>query len=221
MKESVNPGGIRNTVIVCVLFVLLVLFAVVYNTTRTPILSDEALRELGTFVLPRPREVAEFSLTDHKNEPFGVEQFQGMWSFVYFGFTSCPDICPVTLSVLAQVERQLQENSQKELYDNFQVVLVTVDPERDDVATLKQYVGNFSQGFIGVTGDNAEIGKLALQLNVAYGKAPDLDSPEGYQVEHSGNVVLLNPRGHYHGFIKMPHSVDQVISTYRTISSNF
>ncbi len=220
MEKPANRG-IRNTVIACVFFVLLVLLAVVYNTTRTPILSDEALRELGTFVLPRPREIADISLTDHKNMQFGVQQLQGVWSFVYFGFTSCPDICPVTLSVLAQVERHLQESAQKTLFEKFQVILVTVDPERDDVATLQQYVENFSHRFIGVTGKNIEIGKLARQLNVAYGKVPDLDSPVGYQVEHSGNIVVLNPQGHYHGFIKMPHSVEQVVETYRTLSSNF
>jgi len=220
MKTAKYPG-IRKTVIACVFFVVLVLAALVYNTTRTPILSDEALRELGTFVLPRPREVAGFSLVDHRNEQFGLEQLRGVWSFVYFGFTSCPDICPVTLSVLSQVERRLAEAGQPELYDNFQVVLVSVDPERDDVPTLKQYVGNFSERFIGVTGDNREIGKLAQQLNVAYGKVPDLNSAVGYQVEHSGNIVLLNPRGHYHGFIKMPHSVDQIADSYRTLSANF
>jgi len=216
-----SHSGIRNTVIACVGFVALVLLAVVYNTTRTPVLSDEALRELGTFVLPRPRALAEFSLVNHRSESFGLEQFQGVWSFVYFGFTSCPDICPVTLSVLSQVERQLKEQADVTLYENFQVILVSVDPERDDVATLKQYVENFSDRFIGVTGNNTEIGKLARQLNVAYGKVPDLSSPVGYQVEHSGNIVVLNPRGHYHGFIKMPHSTGQIIDSYRTLSANF
>ncbi|MBV1907277.1 MAG: SCO family protein [Pseudomonadales bacterium] len=220
MSEA-QQSGIRKTVIACAIFISLVLLALINNINRPVILSNEMLREQGTFVLPRPREIASIELVDHNGELFSLENIKGVWSFLYFGFTSCPDICPVTLAVLAEVERNLRQAEDAKLYEGYQVVLITVDPDRDDIETLKQYVSNFSKRFLGVTGDNLEIASLAQQLNVAYGKVPDSTNPESYQVEHSGNIVLVNPRGHYHGFIKIPHSSQQIIDSYRTLSANF
>ncbi len=210
--------GLQKTVSLCLTFVVIVLGMLVYKTTRSPQLSLEQLRERGVIVFERPREIAPFSLLAHSGEPFELKDLQGSWSFVFFGFTHCPDVCPTTLSVMAQAERQINRES-SEFANGFKGVLVTVDPERDDSETLGRYVSAFSEKFIGVGGETGELARLARQLNIAFAKVPGLN--EGYQIEHSANIVIINPLGHYQGIIKMPHKVDTLVLTYRSLAASF
>jgi protein SCO1/2 len=96
----------------------------------------------------------------------------------------------------------------------FRGVLVSVDPERDDTATLAQYVKAFSPRFLGLRGEREPLANFAQQLNATFAKLPDGD---GYQVDHTANIVIVNPRGHYAGFIKMPHQADTIAATYRAL----
>lgn len=207
-------GSIRDTVLLCVCFIAMVLGALLFSVTREPTLSPEALREQGVFVLPQPRELGPFQLTDARGGVFSNATLSGQWTFVFFGFTQCPDICPVSMSILGQAFRQLSDRD-PERAAQIQTILVTVDPERDDPATLKTYVQAFSDQFIGVTGQTLQLAEFARQVNVAFAKVPDENG--GYTMDHSGHIVVINPRGHYHGFIKMPHTVDKVLAAYQAL----
>ena len=121
-------GSVRSTVLLCLALISIVLGMLFFKMTRVPTLSDEQLREKGVVVLPTPRELAPFDLIDHRGEPFSAADFQGRWSFVFFGFTNCPDICPTSMSVLAKARRQVEEQHPN-LLDGFNGVLVSVDPE--------------------------------------------------------------------------------------------
>lgn len=215
--SSARTSSVRMTVGLCAAFVAIVIGMLIYSKTRTPVLSDAQLREIGVFVLPRPRELADFRLTTHRGEPFTVESLQGHWSFLFFGFTNCPDICPTSLSVMAQAQRRLAETD-PDAAARFRGVLVTVDPERDDAETLGRYVEAFSPEFTGVRGDRAATAELATQLNVAFAQVPD--DHLGYQVDHTANIVIVNPRGHYHGFIRVPHRADTIETAYRSLAAS-
>lgn len=205
---------LRITVSLCLAFVAVVVGMLVYSVTRTPTLTDQQLRESGVFILPTPREIPAFELTRHDGTPFTGEDLEGKWSFVFFGFTNCPDVCPTSMSVLAQAERLIAEQDEPAVAD-FQGVLVSVDPERDDPATLARYVSAFSADFIGARGDRAATAALATGVNVAFAQVPD--GQGGYTVDHTANFVIVNPRGHYHGFIKLPHQADTIAATFRTL----
>ncbi len=209
-------SGVRNTVLLSLLFVAIVLAGFVMNVMREPVLTTQQLREQGTFVLPTPREIVLDGLVDTDGEAFTTADLEGRWTFLFFGFTSCPDVCPLAMSVLSQVERELAERGDDELFDAFHGVLVTVDPERDDAATLAKYVTSFSPRFAGVRGEQAALAEFARQLNAAFMKVP---SGEGYTVDHTGNIIVINPRGHYHAFIKVPHERDKVLAAYRAFAS--
>jgi protein SCO1/2 len=209
---------VRVTVALCLAFVAVVLGMLLYSVLRTPVLSDEQLREVGVFILPRPREIADIHLTTADGEPFTVDDLQGQWSFVFFGFTNCPDICPTSMSVLAQAERRLMEEDPEAAAD-FQGMLVTVDPERDDLETLERYVRAFSPRFIGVGGERDDIAAFATQVNVAFARMPG--NGDDYQVDHTANIVIVNPRGHYHGFAKMPHQADTIVAAFRSLAARF
>jgi protein SCO1 len=216
-------SGIRNTVLACVVAVLVVLGLTVYLTVRETTLSAQQLRELGVYELPAPRELAPFELTDQHGQPFTKADLDGRWSFVFFGFTHCPDICPVTMSALSRVEQQLQRAGLDALHDAFNGVMVTVDPERDDAETLGRYVGAFSSRFTGVVGTRAELAAFARQLNAAFAKVPGPDPSEAgtYTVDHTTNVVIINPRGDYHGFISPPHDSEAIERAYLSLARRF
>jgi protein SCO1/2 len=195
-------------------FIAIVLGMFVYSVTRTPVLSDEQLRDLGVFLLPTPRDIAGFELATHTGEAFTPADLRGQWSFIFFGFTNCPDICPTSMSVLAQARRQIEERA-PEAVDDFQGMLVSVDPERDTREALAKYVGAFSPSFVGVRGNRAATAEFTTQVNVAFAQVPTDDG--GYTVDHSANIVIVNPRGHYVGFAKMPHQADTIADTFLTL----
>ena len=157
-----------------------------------------ALRQQGTdelqaaFVLPTPEALPDFSLLDQSRKPFGPESFRGQWDVVFFGFTHCPDICPVTLQSLSVARRELQESGQRPLP---RIVLVSVDPERDTPELMAQYVDYFGDENVGISGELDEIRKLAQSLYVYFDKVP-LDGDD-YTVDHSPAVLVIDPDGNY------------------------
>lgn len=212
-------SGVRNSVLASLGFVAIVVGMFFYSVTRPAVLSVQELQERGIVVLPFARELNEFSLVDHRGADFDVTSLLGRWSFLFFGFSACPDVCPLALGALAQAERVLQTDADATLRDGFNVVFVTVDPERDDQQALAQYVEVFSPRFTGVTGSREQLAEFAQQLNVAFMQVP-LEGG-GYSVDHTGNIVMINPRGHYHGFIKMPHDAEKILLGYRSIAGAF
>jgi protein SCO1 len=206
---------IGRTVALTLAFVAVVLGMLFYSKMRPQVLTDDQLRGMGVYVLPTPRAIDPGDLETHTGARFTVEDLQGRWSFIFFGFTNCPDICPASLSVIAQAERQVQE-AYPQLADRFQGLLVTVDPDRDDRETLATYVGAFSPNFLGVRGDRVALAEFATQLNATFAMVPG-DSG-GYQVDHTANIVIVNPRGHYHGFARTPHAADNIVQAFRALS---
>ncbi len=213
--------SVTATVLLCLSLAAAAVGAFVYSVLREPVLSDAELRDLGVFVLPRPRAIGAFQLESTRGGSFTAADLQGGWSFLFFGFTNCPDVCPTTMAVLAQAERELLAGSPEDA-DRFAGVLVSVDPERDDVRTLGEYTAAFSPRFFGVTGPFDELASFARQLNVGFGKVP---APEGsfseYLVDHGAQIVIINPQGHYHGFIRAPHTADTIVQTFQSLAARF
>ncbi|MCB1684240.1 MAG: SCO family protein [Pseudomonadales bacterium] len=216
---------VRTTVALCIFFIAVVVGLFVNSVTRTPTLTEEELRAVGTFILPRPREITPFELNTHTGAAFDLDDLQGRWTFAFFGFTNCPDICPTTMAVMGQAYRTLAA-ADAELAGLFQGVLVSVDPERDDAETLGRYVSAFSADFLGVRGEPQALAVFADQVNVAFAKVPRRDEAgevltDSYDVDHSANIVIINPRGHYHGFIKYPQTAENVLATFRSLQARF
>ena len=209
-------NGVRTTVALCLLFIALVVGAFVFSVTRDRVLSFEQLQQIGSVMLPRPRALAGIDLRTTDDQVFNEASLEGAWTFAYFGFTNCPDVCPTTMSVMGQAYNALSEEERAA----YRGVLVSVDPERDDAATLEKYATAFSPSFQGVRGSIEQTAAFATQVNVAFQKLPG-QGDEPYQVDHSGNLVIINPKGHYHGFIKLPHTRDKLVNTFRTLQASF
>jgi protein SCO1/2 len=155
--------------------------------------------------LPEPRVVADFALIDDEGQPFSLNRLQGQWSLLFFGFTHCPDICPSALYDLSVIRDSLLEEHPDKA-DQLQVLFVSVDPERDTPAKLKSYVEYFDPAFIGVTGPDAQLAPLTLQLGVAYRIEEHEEGNLAYNVDHSASILLVNPEGRLHGVFPAPHS---------------
>jgi protein SCO1/2 len=202
--------GIKLTLIVILLFILVIVGGFVYRIQQPRVMTPAEMKVNGLYLFETPRSFGELNLVDHHGEPFTRDRFTGRWSLVFFGFTYCPDICPTTMAFLDRLVGELEGTEVEET----QVVMVSVDPARDTVAQLATYVPYFNPDFIGVTGEFLDIHRFATALNTPFRKVPGQD--ENYLVDHSANVVLINPRGHYHGFFKAPLDLAKVKLTYRS-----
>lgn len=202
---------IRMTIAVIVAFIILVIYGFAWRMNQPVIMSNEELQINGAIVLDKPRIFSDFELQDHRGDVFNLERMQGIWTIVFFGFTHCPDICPTTLAMLNETYSKLKDSEKERV----QVVMVSLDPERDTVEKLAEYVPYFNPAFTGVTGNKHLIRRLTAELNVAYNQVPL--SGDDYTVDHSTQLILVNPMGHYHGFFKAPHTEITMRSTWRSI----
>jgi len=173
--------------------VLLAVGAAIGLALRAPDDNRSVERFAVTTVLPEPRPLPAFALTDHEGHPFDGARLDGNWDLVFFGFTNCAAICPTTLLVLSRVAQALEPP--------VRVVFVSVDPRRDTTERLRTYVRAFGGGIIGASGADAQILKITSALGAAY-SVPDTDGD--YMVEHSGAGFLIDPRGRYAGVISRP-----------------
>ena len=185
-------------------FVLVAIVALVLGLTVNKVLTSKGqgdptvLLDAGIVLLPQSRSLPELSLTNQDGQTVAVDQLKDQWSLLFFGYTFCPDICPATLAQLRQLQGQLPPETLAKL----RIVLVTVDPHRDTPEQLKKYLEYFDAGFIGLTGEEAIIQKLANGVSIPF--IPADTSKENYTVDHSGNLVLIGPDGKQRGFIRAP-----------------
>ncbi len=168
----------------------------------------------GGTLLPEARPLTPFTLVDDHNAPFTQDSLRGQWSFAFFGYTHCPDVCPNALGALKRVETLLEADGVTPLP---RVLFVSVDPARDTPDTLAGYVAYFHPAFVGVTGEDAELKLLTRQLGILYGRSPDSSNDKDYVVDHSAAIILFNPEGHYQALFGIPHDPQKIAADFVAI----
>ena len=169
--------------------------------------------EINGFVVDDPRPLPEFSLVDGEGNAFQSGDFKGHWSFVYFGYTYCPDVCPMSLVEMAKVKRSLESDRQ---IDNDRYYLVSVDPGRDTPQRIGEYVRYFDPSFRGLTGESEEIDKFVAAAGAIY-ELPETIEDDNYLVGHSSFITLLNPDGNVHAFFTTDLDGDKLAADFRRI----
>ena len=154
-----------------------------------------------------------FSLTNQDGGRTSDRDFTGKYRLVYFGFTHCPDVCPLDLQIVGQGLRKL-EKEDASTAARIQPIFISVDPERDTPAVLKQYVSAFHPRLIGLTGTPEQIADVAKRFGIYYAKA---ESPgaEGYNVDHMRTVLLFGPEGQPIAIIPHDQGADAVAAELR------
>lgn len=164
-------------------------------------------------VLPAPREIAIPPLLSQDGSPFGHDTLRGKWSFVFFGYASCPDICPLTMATLRDAEQELADA-------RFQAVFVSVDPQRDTRAAIARYLAVFSPRFVGVTGEEDRLREFGLELAAGFMRtpAPDGVPADRYLVDHSGHVAIVDPEARFTAILKDPRRSEHVVEAFRALA---
>lgn len=172
--------------------------------------STMAAVELKSGVFEPPRQAPDFNLPSSTGNNFALSQMRGKLVVLGFGFSHCPDICPMTLAKLAQVYRDLEDQAQQ-----VQVVYVTVDPERDSVERLHQYMQHFDARFIGVTGP----AEALAEVRNAYGiiAAKEVHKDGGYQVHHSSYLYLIDRQGLLRALVPFGKSAEDITHDLRIL----
>ncbi len=170
--------------------------------------------ELQAVLWPEPRQLTAFELSGVDGDALDLARLENRWTLLFFGYTSCPDVCPMTLSVMKAVYDSLAENP--EIQAKTQIVFVSVDPDRDMPEHIAEYVEYFDKNFAGFTGSIEAIDALTLQLSAGYIKG-EPDEHGAYQVNHTGSIYLIGPKQQVHGAFSPPHKPKVITEQYLDI----
>ena len=151
---------------------------------------DRTYTYTGSLIDP-PARAADFTLLDQNDNPFRLSDQHGKTLLVFFGYTHCPDICPVTLTRFKEIKRLLGEQA-----NEIEFVFITIDPERDSSAQIKSYLGAFDPGFIGLTGSQDALQDVWQKYGVYREKVPTGNGSD-YQMDHSTRIYLVDKNGNW------------------------
>lgn len=173
-----------------VLYVVVALVALVTGVLLFSQFSQQPKPEHALYY-QQAREIKPFEMLDHNGEGFSNAQLTGKWSWIFLGYTSCPDVCPTTLQELNFIYDDL-----KAIDPNTQVILVSADPKRDTTERLAGYIKYFNKEFIAVNGGHEVLFPFARNLGLMYAINDGEQAENGmYMVDHSASMVLINPEG--------------------------
>ena len=183
----------------------------IWSYQRTPMPSQQQLQDRGVVLFDVPRQPGEFQLTDYRGQAFGSDQLRGQWSLVFFGFTNCPGVCPMTLSTISQRWDEVLA-----VEPDIRMLMISVDPARDTSARLSEYMQSFHESFLGLTGPLEVLYRVSGQLMAPFDPvSAERAGQESYMVSHNANVQLVNPCGHHVGFLKNPLDENLLVKNIR------
>ena len=184
-------------------FALPLLLGIGVAAAAPPRLSPpDDLFKAGTLspVMPAP----ELALSGSDGKPFSIARFRGKVVLLAFGFSNCGEVCPITLATLAGARKKLAADAV-----NVQVVYVTVDPERDDAAQMRKFLGSFDPTFIGGVGTRAEI--EAAQKNFGISSTKTVNADGSYNIGHSSSIYMIDRAGGLRAVMPYGHTVDEFV----------
>lgn len=152
-----------------------------------------------------------FSLTDQNGQRRSLEDFRGKVVFVFFGYTHCPDVCPTTLAEMAGIMQALGSDAER-----LQVLFITLDPERDTPELLASFVPAFHPSFLGLTGDQASIDKVAKDFKVFAQKVPGKDG-KSYTIDHTAGSYVFDAQGHIRLFVRHGQPNDALLKDLKQL----
>jgi protein SCO1/2 len=209
-KENSKPYGTLLLFLFWLLLLAVVFYWMLPGKTNPP--------ELQGVLRPVPKPLHEFSLIDQHRQAFRLERLKGKWSFIFFGYTHCPDVCPTTLSTLAMVSKKLQADPNAS--GNFQVVFVTVDPQRDTPGLIGKYLDYFNQDFLGASGTKQDLDSLTRQFGAGYMLQPKTGTDE-YLISHTSSIFLVDPQARIVAAFSPPHDPGTIAEQFQQIRTFF
>ncbi|MDP2760899.1 MAG: SCO family protein [Sideroxyarcus sp.] len=186
-----------------------------WKLSHDPVVKAPA--EIEDYLFWQPRDLTDFELTGGNNKALGLNDLKGKWSFIFFGYLHCPDVCPLTMGILGQAFKLIEKNPAA--YQDIQGVFISVDPKRDTPELVKEYASYFSSKFTGVTGDTAQLDAISRQMSALYTIHPKeaQDSGDNYLVTHNSTVFLVDPQGRLYGRFPPPQTPKEIAEVFMKI----
>ncbi|MBS0350372.1 MAG: SCO family protein [Proteobacteria bacterium] len=213
-----NTGVVGIIIVVIVVLIGLGLYSQhkrqVTNQTSPPANINSGNPTANQTMLPQPKAISNFSLTDDHGKPFTNENLKGHWTIAAFGFSHCGDVCPITLTELNKMYQKLHSSLAENQMP--QVLFISVDPQRDTTAVLHRYIKNYNPNFIAATGDSDNLNIFVKEMGVFFSKKPSAD-PNVYGMEHSSQIFLFNPQGEWVGLLNFPFQSDKLATAYEAL----
>lgn len=204
--KATKQGGISLTTYILVIGVALILGLALGWIAQT-----DKQAEIKATVLPESRPLPAFELSSSNGETISPETLKGNWTWVFFGFTHCPDVCPGTLSAIRDSMPLIDGDTPK-------VLFISLDPERDTLQKLREYVQWFNPEFNAATGDIAGLNKAAQAMGIAWSKVETEN--DNYQIAHTSWVILLNPSAQIQAWFSPPHLPSEMAQDFMNIRDN-
>ena len=170
-----------------------------------PDVRERLLPSVGQQVTGKALIGGAFTLTDNTGKRVTDQDFHGKYTLVFFGFTSCPDICPAGLQLIAGALEKLGTKAQR-----ITPIFISVDPQRDTPEKLAAYVKNFDPRLVGLTGTPEEIAAVAKAYKVYYAKVPSKERPDDYTMDHTSIIYVMDPKGEFVTHFTPSTSVDDM-----------
>ncbi|MDO8261746.1 MAG: SCO family protein [Gallionella sp.] len=175
--------------------------------------------EIEDYLFWQAKDLTDFKLIGADSKTLVLNDLKGKWSFIFFGYIHCPDVCPLTMGILGQAFKLMEKNPAA--YQEIQGIFISVDPKRDTPELLKEYASYFNNKFTGVTGDTTQLDALSRQMSALYTIQPkDPGKPgDNYQVTHTSTIFLVDPQGRLYGRFpppQLPQEIAEVFIKIRT-----
>ncbi|MEJ2619177.1 MAG: SCO family protein [Candidatus Thiodiazotropha sp.] len=217
MSEHSNPQLGINSALLAISALLGGIVVWSYLHGPKPADTTQPLSTEQATLLPELRALKPFSLTSHNGEKFDNQSLLGQWTFMSFGYTSCPDICPTTMSLFSEMDDLLKS---KQATAPYKIAFVSVDPKRDSLQRLAEYVTYFNPEFIGASGPESALQQLTKPLGILYQRVETEESAMDYVIDHSASIILVDPQGQYHAYFSPPHDPQKMANDFLAISDH-
>jgi protein SCO1/2 len=215
-EQAPPPTPTRTPWLVGAILVTILAVTVWFAITLVRAIPPAALDVGDTATVLRvPLPIDDFTLVDHEGQSFDRSRLEDRWSFLYFGYTSCPAVCPMALGNFSDVQKLVTGAPDSDDYD-VQFVFVSVDPERDTTERLRAFVPYFHPDFVGATGSAAQLEALTGVLGIYHAKVAG-GSELDYLVDHTTSVMLIDPEGQLLAIFPAPHDPGAVAEAFRKI----
>ncbi len=163
------------------------------------------IAQAGGMTVANPRQIPDYSMVDMNGQPFKLSNIRGRATLIFFGYTFCPDVCPLTLAELKQVKAALGSQASEVTF-----LYITVDPERDSPDVLKRYISAFDPDFVSATGEIDTLRRFATEFGAAFEKQKPAGTSAGYLVAHTSFTYLLDRQGRWRTTFAFQTPVDAV-----------
>ncbi len=205
-----------RTTTAAVLFLVAVSAALFFGWTKNSDRISRPPEQIEDYLFWEPKKLSAFKLTGSGDLILDRSQMKGKWSFIFFGYTHCPDVCPATLASLGMTFKVLEKSD--DVSSRIQGFFVSVDPARDDPTLLKNYVGHFHPDFTGVTGDAEQVTAFSRQMGALYTIDRE-DGTDDYDVTHNSSIFVVDPRARLYARFPPPHEPAKMADIFVAIDA--